>query len=314
MSYRFRLNESLADSVSRIVCEQVDRAVVELTGENMDVPEAVHQVRKRCKKVRGMLRLIRGSSTASYSQENAWFRDLARGLSGARDSEAMLACLDRLHGAFSQDLEADAFQTLHHALAERRIAVREEASLSERVAETAMQLQDARLRVLGWRLEKSGFAAIETGLARTYRRARKALRIAYENPTPEHFHEWRKRVKYHWYHLRLLRQLWPEPMKGFAAEAKRLAELLGDDHDLAMLCETLAHDREALGGHDEIDALAGLAGRRQDQLRAEARSLGLRLFAEKPGNYCARVHSCWQAAECDAIRIAGLTGKSKAVC
>jgi hypothetical protein len=30
---------------------------------------------------------------------------------------------------------------------------------------------------------------------------------------PEHFHEWRKRVKYHWYHLGLLRELWPASME-----------------------------------------------------------------------------------------------------
>lgn len=67
--------------------------------------------------------------------------------------------------------------------------------------------------MLGWRLEECGFPAIEPGLVRTYRRARKALRTAYATPTPEHFHEWRKRVNYHWYHLRLLCELWPASME-----------------------------------------------------------------------------------------------------
>ncbi|MGD2055997.1 MAG: CHAD domain-containing protein [Gammaproteobacteria bacterium] len=307
MSYRFQFNESLADGVPRIVSEQVDRAVAELTGGDTDLPEAVHQVRKRCKKIRGMLRLIRGSFAASYRQENAWFRDLARRLSGARDTQAMLECLDKLRDAFQEELEVDAFATVRQALVERQAAVQEDGALPDRVADTAAELQDARLRVLGWHLDDTGFAAIESGLSRTYRRARKAMRAGYENPTAENFHEWRKRVKYHWYHLRLLRELWPAPLKGLAAEAKQLADLLGDDHDLAVLRETLLRDRDASGDAAEIDALVGLAKRRQDQLRAEAQTLGCRLFAERPRKFCRRVDSYWRAAEYDAVRVAGMT-------
>jgi Group II intron, maturase-specific domain len=61
MSYRIHFNESLADAVPRIVCEQMDRAVAELTGPDPDVTKAIHQVRKRGKKIRGLLRLVRGS-------------------------------------------------------------------------------------------------------------------------------------------------------------------------------------------------------------------------------------------------------------
>jgi hypothetical protein len=57
----------------------------------------------------------------------------------------------------------------------------------------------------------------------------------------------RANQEYHWYHLRLLRVIWPAQMKGLAAEASRHADLLGDDHDLAVLRMTLAHDGDTLG-------------------------------------------------------------------
>jgi CHAD domain-containing protein len=306
MSDRFQLDDSLADAVPRIACQQVDRAIAELTDLDIDANEAVHQVRKRCKKIRGLLRLVRGSFTASYQQENVWFRDLARRLSGVRDSEAMLECLDKLLDAFSQELDADAFATVRRALTEQRTAVHEGEDVSERIRVTAAELQEARIRVLGWRLDNSGFAVIQEGLLRTYRRGRKAMRFAYETPTPENFHEWRKRVKYHWYHLRLLRELWPAPMKPLAAETKWLADLLGDDHDLAVLLETLVRDGDTFGSAAEIDALRALGKRRQDQLRTESQPLGWRLFAEKPGNFGRRMERYWRAAERDAARIAGL--------
>jgi len=60
MSYRIHFNESLADAVPRIVCEQMERAVAVLTVPDPDVTQAIHQVRKRCKKIRGLLRLVYG--------------------------------------------------------------------------------------------------------------------------------------------------------------------------------------------------------------------------------------------------------------
>jgi CHAD domain-containing protein len=308
MSYRLQLDEPLAEGVPRVVCEQLDRALAELNDPGTDTAEAVHQVRKRCKKIRGVLRLVRGSLSASYRQENVWFRDLARRLSGPRDAQAMLESFDQLREAFSADLEPGAFAGVRKALAERRTEVHEGGAMAERVADTVEALRAARVRVPGWRLDDAGFAALEQGLSRTYRRARKAQRVAYAQPTPEHFHEWRKRVKYHWYHLRLLRELWPAPVKALALQARRLADLLGDDHDLAVLQETLRRDPEALGDPGQLDTLAGLAQRRQDQFRAEAWSLGWRLFADKPRHFCQRLHHYWQAAQRDAVRAAGLPG------
>jgi len=306
MSYRLRFDESLADGMPRVVREQLDRAIGELSGDGTELSEAVHQVRKRCKKIRGLLRLFRGSFSASYSEENAWFRDLARSLSAARDAEAMLESLDGLCNAFSDELREDAFGTVRHAMATRRNEVQEDEELPQRVDETVARLEDARTRVLGWRLDDAGFAAVDKGFSRTYRRARKALDASYRDPTAERFHEWRKRVKYHWYHVRLLRDVWPGPMKVLAAETKQLADLLGDDHDLAVLRDTLLQEHDELGEQDEIDALVALASRRQEQLRAEAQTLGWRLFAEKPADYCNRLHASWHAAQCDAARGAGL--------
>ena len=48
-------------------------------------------------------------------------------------------------------------------------------------------------------------ARIPAGEARSPPRVR--------DPSPEHLHDWRKRVKDLWYHLRLLRDAWTDAMK-----------------------------------------------------------------------------------------------------
>jgi hypothetical protein len=60
MSYRLHFNETLAEGFPRIASEQIDRAVTELTAEDAVAADVVHQVRKRCKKIRGLLRRFEG--------------------------------------------------------------------------------------------------------------------------------------------------------------------------------------------------------------------------------------------------------------
>ena len=101
-------------------------------------------------------------------------------------------------------------------------------------------------------------------------------------------HEWRKRVKDLWYHLRLLHDVWPAALAGPEQEAHALSDLLGDHHDLTVLIEELRDGEE--------ERLVGeLAERRQGELLAEAIPLGRRLYAEKPGRFGGRLEAYWGA-------------------
>ena len=45
-----------------------------------------------------------------------------------------------------------------------------------------------------------------------------------QNPAPEDFHRWRKRVKDLWYHVSLLERARPEQMEALAKELKTLSD------------------------------------------------------------------------------------------
>jgi hypothetical protein len=77
-----------------------------------------------------------------------------------------------------------------------------------------------------WKLKVDGFDGIEGGLVGTYRRASKTMAAAYDDPTAENFHEWRKQA-YHGYHMRLLRELWKPVMRSLVKEADELIGLAG---------------------------------------------------------------------------------------
>ena len=101
------------------------------------------------------------------------------------------------------------------------------------------QLHEASDRLETWNVDVTGFAAVEPGLIKTYHRGKRAMRAAFADGHAEDFHEWRKRVKYHWYHSRLLRRMGHRMMKPHRQLAAELGTLLGDDHDLAVLSQTI---------------------------------------------------------------------------
>ena len=100
-----------------------------------------------------------------------------------------------------------------------------------------------------WSVAGDGFDGLEDGLRSSYA-ARAVTRLADLGPHPdaEDLHELRKRVKDHWYHVRLLRAAWPPVMTAWADEAHVLAEQLGDDHDLSVLAAVLTGEGPDLLG------------------------------------------------------------------
>src|SRR5262249_26458757 len=98
MSFQFKPDESIKRGIRRMARKQLDKAIEELTGQGgVRRDEVVHDVRKRCKRLRGLLRLVRdGLGDARYREENVCLRDAARPLTEVRDARVLVDVLDRL--------------------------------------------------------------------------------------------------------------------------------------------------------------------------------------------------------------------------
>lgn len=296
MAYRLNQNETSSDGIQRIALEQIDKAIQEVENQKIDRHETVHQVRKRCKKLRGLVRLVRPCLADVYQKENAWYRDSSRALSDIRDAQALIECCEDLLQQFSTTFPPGTFAELHQKLILYRDCSAATASdIDERLENFRERMKQGRARIADWPLDQGGFDLLEGGLTKTYGRGRKAMAAAYESETVEAFHEWRKRAKYHWYHARLLRNIWPQLMTAYNGEMKRLSDLLGDAHDLAVLQQTLSDSPESFGSNEMVQAFIGLARQRQVKLRNLARSLGSRIYLEKPAKHGRRFGCYWKA-------------------
>jgi CHAD domain-containing protein len=296
MAFQLKANEPVGKGVKRIVRKQIDRALEELRSRGAR-DEAVHDARKGFKKVRAVLRLVRDElGDKVYRQENACFRDAGRPLTEVRDAKILIETLDKLTKHFADQVAAGAFGGVRKALQAHRQAVRkrvlEEEDAVSRVVEA---VEGARARLRDWAIGRKGWAALQGGLERVYRAGHDAFAVASADPSVENLHEWRKQAKYLWHQLQVLEPVWPGVMDELGNQVHELTQLLGDDHDLAVLRQTVTADPDTFGGDSTLETLLALIDRRREELQQEAFLLGRRLYRDKPKAFTGRIKDYWKA-------------------
>lgn len=292
MAYCFSLEDrSARDGLRRIATEELEDALRRLPapGETLtpeDEAARIHAMRKDIKKLRGLLRLVEGRFDG-FKRENALLRDAARGISGLRDAEVLRQTLgglavDPAHAA-GLDAQLAADQAAHR-----------DASLAEGMAAFGETLRGVAARVPGWDLRGTSFDLLEEGLASGWKAARKTHRQALSATAgrEELFHDWRKAMKAHWYHARLLAPIWPEMMTPHVAAASAICDALGRHHDLSIF-------RQRLLGADlskaERAALDAPAAAELDRAERQADAIARKLLAEKPKALSGRWRQWWEA-------------------
>jgi CHAD domain-containing protein len=296
-AYRLRRDEFVPDGLRRIARGQLDEGIEELEGQpNRKLDEAVHETRKRLKRMRALLRVEHGAIADDvYRGENTAFRDLGRRLSGPRDAAVLIETLDELTERFGDELRAEDVAPLREQLEqnhERAVArLRRDKATFEDVTGS---LEEARVRSAAWQFRSDGFDALSPGLRRIYRRGRRAMRAAAQQPSTENMHEWRKRAKDLWHAAQIVRPASPKRMKAFAKQAHELSDLLGDDHDLAVLRERVANARVAFDRPSTKAALLAAIDRRRAALQREALDLGAKIYDRPPKRFVRAIERRWR--------------------
>jgi hypothetical protein len=328
-----RRGEHLAAGMRRMALGQADLAIGLLernAGGALD-ERTVHETRKALKRLRALLRLLRDElGEETFARETGALSDLAARLAGARDAQVMLATMQALIDRYPRRLG-------HRRGVEKllgRLAAQHERISRQTLAEPAVRLEVLaglrafRARAGGWHLpDRHETRLIEPGLERIYRQGRSRNRRAAHGRRDGvvAMHEWRKRVKDLRYAAEMLQ--WREPsgnagdtkrkgkgkgkgnsgadakaLRRLARRADELGELLGDDHDLAMLATMLRETGNERGsgelrvGRGTRKTLLKLIARRRRELRKRALRRGERLYASSPRRFVRRVRAAHEGA------------------
>ena len=290
--FRFtRDDNSIEDGFRRIAIEQVDKMLEDYEKAADDPALAIHDLRKRCKRLRSLLRLV-GPEFSSYVAENAAIRDAAADLSITRDAQALVETFDH-YIAPEDETEPKRFAHIRQSLVEDCEQV--SGTGKDAVEDFAQAMKGLRDRADEWKLDATGFPALRKGLARTYEAGRAGMRKAHDKADPVIFHDWRKAVKYHGHHMALLRDLAPEILPTQRGLADQLGEVLGDHHNLSVLVDTLDKSPSRYGSPAQLETLAGVVERHSKALESQAFTIGRQLLAEKPEALVDRFQSYWKS-------------------
>lgn len=260
MTLAIQTDQKPGAEIQRLLREQVDEAVDALI--QLDREQGVHAARKACKRGRAILRLARsGMPAARYASLKDRFRDAARWIAPIRDADAMqkTAALAGVQPPprFDED------EGLHRVMA-ARIMLRE---LGQDLDATPVKPKKKHLIA---------------GFTRGYARARRQLSGVIRDPDADTVHEWRKSVKYHFFHLQMVAGIFPGVLDSLAASADALQETLGDHHDLSVL-RPLITDPVAL--HEILTREAVLA--------EQAIAAGQLQFSLRPDVFEAWIRQLW---------------------
>lgn len=277
----------VAANVRRAAREEFDLAIAEVGETGFEVHGTIRNVRRRLKRIRSLLRLIRPVFD-DYDSENAALRDFGAEVSDLRDTHALIEAADLLAPRAAPEV-VGALVRVRTRLRAR--AAEHEASLERDafLVDLRGRLREARVRSELWALKDGRPAVLVPGFVASYRKARAMFRQVEQHSDDDLlFHEWRKAVKYHWGHLKLLRDLVPPFADGRRRLAGRISSWLGDHQNLCVL-----RDHLELAGADRALIAAEIEDRNKG-LRKKALRAGELLFAERPGavrrrwaDYCA---------------------------
>jgi CHAD domain-containing protein len=291
MTFALDHEEKVRKAIPRLARKQAEKAMAALRGEARP-RDRVHEARTAVKKLRALLRLVQPALGARHERENARLRKLGHALSELRDAEVLVATFDGLFDHFEEQL-GPPLRRVRTRLTTRLRGVEERLDLPARLRDAERAFDKTRKRARRWRPRRGGWEALAGGLQQTYRWGRQALGAAYHDSDDAAFHGWRKAVKYHGHHVTLLAAMWPDELEGRRQALGRLGDLLGEDHDLAVFAETLRSERRCFDNDRDQQVLLGLIRERQGALRAMARPLGRRLFAEPPAAFTRRLSRIW---------------------
>lgn len=287
--------EKLGRQLKALAFSEIESSRILLKEESGTVAFRVHELRKHCKRMRALLRLIEPSlGPRDFTRQDRSCRDFARVLAQSRDAHVVVHSFEELMRFYKGKVDRRKFTAIFRGLKALRDAEVYEGEETVFPEALSMRMNEHAEWAAHLHFEKRGWALIGGGLSNTYRKGRRCFKETELEGDGERFHEWRKSVKYLMYQLQ-----WLKPMEvGLLGELlegmKLLADLLGDEHDLTML--RLFVDGDALGAASEekLGALMELIVARQGVLRKEAVALGGELYAEKPRVWEQWMHGLWK--------------------
>src|SRR5262245_48931047 len=120
MGFRLKSGQAISDEVRRIVLRQLDMAVSELKRiGDPESDEAIHDARRRVKKIRAVIRLVGPVLDKTYRAVDSELGDVSRLLAPVADGQGVIDTLNQLAHRYRKALPRKTVASIRADLIER---------------------------------------------------------------------------------------------------------------------------------------------------------------------------------------------------
>jgi hypothetical protein len=272
LGFRLKKKERAGAAMRRALAEDLETAEAMLQGGKLPFETRVHKVRRRLKRDRSLLRVFEPTAPELSRRLRVLLRDAGRELAGLRESHALAVAAANL----GKEMDAQEEAILQAAVAPQSSgnAGHDDAT----TLATASELIGHARSLVCLLPSKRGERLYDKALRQAHKLAGKAQKQAVRSHATNDLHEWRKRLK----DLKHLTQFGGSRLRRadhIFDDAKRAEELLGDDHDLAMLRSRVVKQGRTAAARFVSNVEIG--GRRA-KLQRQAFALGRKISRKRP--------------------------------
>src|SRR6266511_5312779 len=194
MSFELSKRTHIEDELRSLARDQLRKAARALrTNDSRRFRSAVHESRKRVKKVRAAVALLEQAGADVPRKDRKRLKKAAGTLSRIRDSAAIVDTFDRVRRRYRKQLREHTWGVFRRGLVNARNWQEADAHRGGAAADAAAWLKNTRASAKVWTAKSMGFDSLVAIAADAYRRNRKAMRRARETGQSAAVHRWRDR-------------------------------------------------------------------------------------------------------------------------
>ncbi|WP_200415283.1 CHAD domain-containing protein [Arcobacter sp. FWKO B] len=267
MTCAISLNKDLNKQIQKVVKIHMQKIIRMSTDKYISKDRAIHQIRRRFKKLRSILHLLRYDLTETFfDKQNRLYKSYAKNFSSLRDQKVLIDVYFSIIRKY--ELEDTKYIQILESIQEPIT----EIEISDIFKRVYLGISDNLKNIKDYKFDKNTGRYFLKCVRKTYKQTKKLKNIATNNGDDADFHLWRKWVNYHWYQLHILQN----SDTNRKHMLKQLANILGDIHDITIFKEFLLTTKIS-----NIDKFLMFLNKEQDRLKQQAITIGDELFDQK---------------------------------
>lgn len=263
MTYRIDFSKNTKAEIQNALDFYLLEILYTLNNNKIARAKKIHNIRKSFKKIRAILKLIKYDlkDKRTYVTQNNYYKYAGKRFSGSRDNFVLKKTFNKIAEKYGIEdkIESSSLKELNT----------DEDNDKFSVLKRELQLKREHLGIYKLKKKKRPLRA---GLKKIYKKLIKNRKKAYLSYKDSDFHEWRKAIKNYMYQVELFKNALPKKLNKKTKRLKKLADLLGLDHDIAILKEFIFHQDE------KNTTMICCLRTEQNALREEASKIKLKAF------------------------------------